>query len=65
MHIETETVNRRDDWATRTQLAETRTELKVEMHQVKSDLLRWMFSALMGQTLLIMGIMYFLLQNAR
>ncbi len=40
-------------------------ELELTIREVKVDMVRWTFSALMGQTLLIMGIMYFLLQNAR
>ncbi len=65
--IEADSAARREDLVTRTELkaglAQLKSELRVEIQQVKSDLIRWMFSALTGQTMLMMGIMYFLLRN--
>lgn len=62
--LEAESAARREDLVTKGYLREEINRLDVRIESVKADLVRWMFSALAGQTLLIMGIMYFLLQNA-
>jgi hypothetical protein len=40
-------------------------ELKLEIRDVKVDLVRWVLLAMMSQVALMTGIMYFLLQAAR
>jgi len=44
------------------EVANLRTELKTEMKEQKSEIIKWMFSMTMGQTLLILGIVYFLIR---
>ena len=47
---------------TKTDLAKLEGNLRVEIRDVKSDVVRWVFLAVMGQTALFSGIMYFLLR---
>ena len=37
-------------------------ELKVEMHSVKADVVRWVFVAIMGQTAMLLGVLYFFMK---
>jgi hypothetical protein len=44
-------------------VAELRTEMKVELQSVKAELVRWIFLTMMGQSAMLLGGMYFLLQH--
>lgn len=44
---------------------EFRSELKAGLAELKADMARWMFAALIGQTALILSIVYFMLQHLR
>lgn len=35
-----------------------RTELKVELQTMKADLVRWVFVVIMGQTAMLLGVLY-------
>jgi hypothetical protein len=48
----------------RSEVAAVKTALSVDIRDVKSDVVRWLFMAIMGQTALFSGSMYFLLQLA-
>jgi head-tail adaptor len=42
-----------------------RAEIQVAAAETKTELMRFMFSALIGQTALLVGIMYFMIQHLR
>jgi|GEM_PF-2547762 len=46
----------------RIEVANFRTEMKTEMKELKVEIIKWMFSLLMGQTVLILGVVYFLIR---
>jgi len=46
----------------RIEVANLRTELKTEMKEQKSEIIKWMFTMIVGQTALILGIVYFLIR---
>lgn len=60
--IESDFTWRLDNLVTKTDLAKLEADLRVDMRDVKSDVVRWVFLAVMGQTALFSGIMYFLLK---
>jgi len=37
--------------------------LRTEMKEQKVEIVKWMFSLLMGQTVLILGVVYFLIRT--
>lgn len=39
--------------------------LKLHLSETKAELVRWVFMAIIGQTTLLTGIMYFLLKGAK
>lgn len=46
----------------RLEMAGMKTELSVDIREIKSDVVRWLFLGIMGQTALFSGIMYYLLR---
>lgn len=42
-----------------------RTELKVELQTMRADLVRWVFVAVMGQTAMLPGVLYFFMRYVR
>jgi len=46
----------------KTDIAGLRSELRTEMKDQKVEIIKWMFSLIMGQTVLILGIVYFLIR---
>jgi len=48
--------------ATKEDIANLRTEIKTEMKDLKIDMIKWMFSLLMGQLGVILGIVYFIIK---
>ena len=46
--------------ATKADLAEVKSELKTEIAEVKSDILKWMFGAIIAQTGIILAVVKFL-----
>jgi hypothetical protein len=47
----------------RAEFTSIRVEYKRDLSECKADMIRWMFSAMVGQTMLLVGLMYFLLQT--
>jgi|GEM_PF-5718671 len=43
-------------------IADLRTEFKQDMSNLKTEMIKWTFSIVAGQTLLLLGMIYFLLQ---
>jgi hypothetical protein len=39
-----------------------RAQIKVEMHTMKADLVRWVFVVIMGQTAMLLGVLYFFMK---
>jgi hypothetical protein len=50
---------------TRQEFVLVRAEVQVAAAETKTELMRFMFSALIGQTALLVGIMYFMIQHLR
>ena len=50
---------------TRQEFVLVRAEIQVAAAATKTELMRFMFSALVGQTALLVGIMYFMIQHLR
>lgn len=46
-------------------IAKLRAEVKEDIANCKADMIRWMFSAMLAQTMLFVGLMYFMLQHMR
>ena len=42
-----------------------RTGLEVALRTMKADLVRWVFVAIMGQTAMLLGVLYFFMRYAR
>jgi hypothetical protein len=43
----------------RAEMREIRSELRTEMHEIKSDIIRWVFLVILGQTAVLAGAGYF------
>ena len=51
--------------ATKLDLLEVRSELKAEIHKVEGALSRWVLSCILGQTAVLAGLGYFVLEHIR
>jgi len=49
----------------RTEIAGLRTELRTEIANSKIDTIKWMVSLLIGQTTIILGIIYFMIKSLK
>jgi cell division septum initiation protein DivIVA len=49
----------------RQEFAALRAEIKVAIAEAKTDIVRWMFTAMAAQTTLLVGAMYFMLTHLR
>lgn len=46
----------------RAEMKEAISGLRVEMHTLKADLVRWVFVVIMGQTAMLLGVLYFFMK---
>ena len=44
-------------------MAELKSELRTEMHEIKSDIVRQLYAAILGQFALLLGIAYFFVSH--
>ena len=51
--------------ATKLDLLEVRSELKAEIHKVEGSLSRWVLTCMLGQTAVLAGLGYFVLEHLR
>ena len=51
--------------ATKLDLLEVRSELKAEIHKVEGALSRWVLTCMLGQTAVLAGLGYFVLEHLR
>ncbi len=63
--IEIELVAQRDTLATKLDLADLRRELEVKIEAAKSELVRWVFLCILGQTAVLLGAAYFFVTRLR
>ena len=54
---------KRDMVQLRDELREWKSEIRVEMHGVKAELIRWVFTVMLGQTAVLLGGGYFILSH--
>ncbi len=47
----------------RQEMYEWKSEIRVEMHGVKAELVRWVFTVMLGQTAVLLGGGYFILDR--
>ena len=63
--IEIELAAQRDVLATKLDLSDVRRELEVKLESVKSELVRWVFLCILGQTAVLLGAAYFFVSRIR
>ena len=63
--IEIEMAAQRDVLATKLDLSDVRRELEVKLESVKSELVRWVFLCILGQTAVLLGAAYFFVSRIR
>ncbi|MBI4621856.1 MAG: hypothetical protein HY736_01385 [Verrucomicrobia bacterium] len=63
--IEIELLAQRDVLATKLDLSDVRRELEVKLESVKSELVRWVFLCILGQTAVLLGAAYFFVSRVR
>jgi hypothetical protein len=49
--------------ALRAEVKEEIAALRTELYSIKAEIVRWVFLAIMGQSAMLLGAMYFLLQH--
>jgi hypothetical protein len=60
--MSSELATKQDLTEVKSQLVEVKSQLEVKIADSKSDVIRWMFTALIGQTAVTLGAMYFMLR---
>ena len=63
--IEIELLAQRDVLSTKVDLSEVRRELEVKIESIKSELVRWVFLCILGQTAVLLGAAYFFVTRLR
>ena len=63
--IEIELAAQRDTLATKLDLTDLRRELEVRIESVKSEIVRWVFLCVLGQTAVLLGAAYFFVTRLR
>jgi hypothetical protein len=63
--FEIELLAQRDTLATKADLTEARHGLEVKIEAVKSELVRWVFLCILGQTAMLLGAAYFFVTRLR
>ena len=63
--IEIELAAQRDVLATKLDLSDVRRDLEVKLESVKSELVRWVFLCILGQTAVLLGAAYFFVSRVR